>query len=90
MGVEVERQVPDVLTSIGKERDLLVGLHALAAQHLDQAPFRLGVDLLHEGEALRGPLGGHALARDHLEPAVAAGGLRTGVDLSAVQADGER
>ncbi len=90
VGVEVEREVPDVLAAVGEEDHGLVGLHALAAQYLEQASFRLGVDLLHEREALRGTVGGHALARDHFEPAVTAGGLRTGVDVAAVQADDQR
>ncbi len=42
-GVEVERQVADVLAAVGDERDVLVGLHAMGGEHLEQAAFGLGV-----------------------------------------------
>ena len=70
MRVEVPGQFTDVLTTIGEEGDGLVGRHALGCEDLEQAPPGLGLDLLDEREALRCAVGGHALARDHLKPAV--------------------
>ena len=87
--VEVQGQVTDVFASIGEEGDGLVGRHALGGEDLEQAPPGLGLDLLDEREALRLAVGGHALARDHLEPAVFAGGLGGGVDIAAVEPHGQ-
>ncbi len=88
--VEVQRQVTDVLATIGEKRDLLIGLHALGGEDLEQAPFRFGVVGLHVSEALGRPLVGDDLPGDHLEPAVPPGGLRTGMHVAAVQADDQR
>jgi hypothetical protein len=68
--MEITGQVPDVLATVGEEGDLLVCPHALGGEDLEQAPFRLGVLGLHVSEAFGWPVGGHALAGDHLEPAV--------------------
>jgi hypothetical protein len=63
LGVEVQRQVADVLAAVGEEGDLLVVLHALGAQDLVQASLGFGVVGLDEREALgraaagRGPTG---------------------------------
>jgi len=69
-GVEVEGQVADVLAAVGDEGDGLVGLHTLAFEHLEEAPFGFGVVGLHEAEGLGLPVGGHGLAGDHLKPAI--------------------
>jgi hypothetical protein len=75
MRVEVKRQVTDVLATISEERDLLIGLHALGGEDLEQPAFGFGVVGLHEGEARGRPVVGHDFAGDHLEPAVTPGAL---------------
>jgi len=89
-GVEEAGQVADVFTAVGDERDLLVGRHPVGVEHLEQAPFRFGVIGLHVPEAGRFPVGGHDFAGDHLEPAIASGSLGGGVDVAAIEADGDR
>ena len=50
--VEVELQVAHRLTAIGEEGDLLVGLHALAFEHLEQPPFGFVIIGLDKSKAL--------------------------------------
>ena len=88
--VQVEREVAHVVGAVGEEGDLLVGLHALGGEQLEQPPLGFGVVGLDEAEAFGRPVGGHALAGDDLEPAVAAGALPGRVHVAAVQADGQR
>ena len=73
--VEVEREVAHVVGAVGAEGDLLVGLHALGGEQLEEAPLGLGVVGLDEPETFGRAVGGHALAGDDLEPAVVAGAL---------------
>jgi hypothetical protein len=87
--VQVQRQVAHVLAAVGQEHHLLVHLHPLGAQHLEQPPLRLAVVGLDEAEALGWTICGHALARDHLEPPIPLGPLLAGVDVAAVQANGQ-
>src|SRR6266568_9558366 len=68
--VQVERQVAYVLPAVRQEGDLLVHLHALGLQHLEQASLGLGVVRLNEAKAPGRPVGRHALASDDFEPAV--------------------
>jgi len=41
--IEVERQVAYVVPAVGEEGNLLVHLHPLGAQYLEEPPLRLGV-----------------------------------------------
>jgi hypothetical protein len=87
MGIQIEREVADVLAAVGDEGELLVVLYALGFEDLEQAPFGLGVMGLDEGEARGRSLVGDDLSGDHFEPAVAPGALRGGLDVPAVQTD---
>jgi len=90
LGIQIERELADVVSPIGEEGDLLVHLHPLGAKDLEQPPLRLGVMRLHEGEALGRAVGWHALASDDLEPAIASGALLAGVHVATVQANRQR
>ena len=87
--VQVQRQVAHVLVAVGQEHDLLVHLHALGLQHLEQPPLRLAVVGLDEAEALGRAGGGQALTGHHFEPPVALGPLLAGMDVAAIQAHGQ-
>ena len=52
--VQVELKVPHGIATIGEKRDLLVPLMPLRLEHLEQAPFRLRIQGLHESKALAG------------------------------------
>ena len=56
VGVEVQRQVADVVAAVGEEGDGLVGLHALGDEQVEQAPFEFAVVGLDEPEALGRPV----------------------------------
>src|SRR5664280_289445 len=87
VGVEVQRQVADVVAAVGEEGDGLVGLHALGDEQVEQAPFGFGVVGLDEREALGRPVRRGGPAGDHLAPPVPAGLLLAGVDVATVEAD---
>jgi hypothetical protein len=51
--VQVELQVAHVVPAVGQEGQLLICLHALGLQQLEQTPLRLLIESLDEGETLR-------------------------------------
>src|SRR6266508_1117760 len=74
--VQVPRQLTHVVTTVSQKRHLLVGLHALRLEHLEQPPFGFAIVGLHEAVAFGGAVGRHALAGDDFEPAVPPGASR--------------
>ena len=88
LGVEVQGQLPHVVSAVGQEGHPLVHLHALRLEHREQTPHGLGIVGLDEAEALRRPVRRLALAGDHLEAAVRAGGLRRRVDIASSRSGG--
>ena len=52
LGAHVELEVTDGVAAVRQKRDLLVQLHPLRLQDLEQAPFWCGVQRLHEAKAL--------------------------------------
>src|SRR5262245_27771496 len=48
----VELKLAHRVAAIGKKRNLLVQLHPLRFQDLEQSPFRFGIKRLHEAKAL--------------------------------------
>jgi hypothetical protein len=90
LGVQVERHLAHVLSSVGQEGDLLVGLHPLRLEELEKAALGPGVVCLDEAEAPGRALRRHALARDHLEPALPLRPMCAGVHVPAIEAHGQR
>jgi hypothetical protein len=43
LGIEVQGQVAHILSAVGQEGDLLIGLHPLRLQHLEEPSLRVGV-----------------------------------------------
>ena len=58
IGVEITLQVLERFGSVRQENDLLVELHALLFQVLEQSVFWFRVVRLDESETLRSPVGG--------------------------------
>ena len=52
VGMEILPQLSDRLTAIGHEGHLLVGLHALGLQQLEEPALRFLVDTAHKREAI--------------------------------------
>ena len=70
MGVEEAGQLADVFATVGEEGDLLVFLHAVGFEHLEQTAFGFAVVGFHVAEAGGLSLGSDGLAGDDLKPAV--------------------
>jgi hypothetical protein len=89
---EVALEVSDRLAPVRKKLDLLVGLHPLGPEELDEATLGLFVTGLHKGKAFaRGfglvivtSEGQDALAHDHLEPAWFLSGLQVPPSMTTV------
>jgi hypothetical protein len=90
LGVQVERQLAHVLSAVGQEGDLLVRLHPLRLEELQEAALGPAVVGLDKTEALGRALGRHALARDHLKPALPRRSLCAGVHVASIEAHGQR
>src|SRR3989442_15938123 len=86
LGIQVEGKLAHVLTAVGQEGDLLIRLHPRRLERLEETALRFGVVGLDEAEAPGRALGRHALAGDHLEPALAPGALAASVHIAAIEA----
>ena len=90
-GGHVRRQVPDRVAAVGQERDVLIHLQALLAQHLMQASLWPVVEALDETEVTVVAVLGDGLTDHDLEVRLAphTTGL-TGADIAAVDSDHDR
>ena len=90
-GGHVRRQVPDCVAAVGQERDVLIHLQALLAQHLMQASLWPVVEALDETEVTVVAVLGDGLTDHDLEVRLAphTTGL-TGADIAAVDSDHDR
>ena len=65
--VEIELQVAHGVAAIGEKDDLLIQLHALALEHLEESSFGLVVIGLYEAKAFAGAFFRNRLAHDHFK-----------------------
>ena len=65
--VEIELQVAHGVAAIGEKGDLLIQLHALALEHLEETPFGLVVIRLYETKAFTGSFLWNGFAHDHFK-----------------------
>jgi hypothetical protein len=84
LGIEVELEVAHCIPAVGQEGHLLVHLHTLRLQEVEQPAFGLRVVALDKAKAFGDSLRGNAFAHDHLKPFFVTGCLLAGMDVAAI------
>jgi hypothetical protein len=65
--VEIELQVAHSVAAIGEKGDLLIQLHTMALEHLEESSFTLAVIRLHEAKAFTGSFLWNGFVHDHFK-----------------------
>jgi hypothetical protein len=87
---QVQLEVADVVSTVGEKRDRLIHLQPLRLEQFGQPTLGFGVVARHEAKALGRAVGRHALADDQFEPTGLPVVTVPGVNVAAVNPDGQR
>ena len=77
-------QRADLLATVGQEGDILIGLQALAFEHVEQPALRLAIVAMHQTDVAGVAVFGHRLADDDLEVGLPVFPV---ADVAAIEAD---